>query len=148
MAMVYRAIDPVADRPVVIKVLRLPDPATEDEISEARLRFQTEVQTLSRLSPHENIPTFYHYHSGEDGEYTYFAMELVHGESLDKKIAAGGVRRPEDVVPIVRQVSAVLDHAHQKGIVHRDIKPGNVLLRPDGVVKIIDFGIARVGCRI
>jgi TonB family protein len=145
MAVVYRAVDPVADRPLAVKVLRLPNPATEDETSEARLRFETEVQTLSRLSPHENIPTFYHYHGGGGGEYTYFAMELVQGESLDKKIAVGGARRPEEVVPIIRQISTVLDYAHRKGIVHRDIKPGNVLLRPDGVVKIIDFGIARVG---
>jgi TonB family protein len=145
MAVVYRAIDPVADRPLAIKVLRVPDPATEDEILEARLRFQTEVQTLSRLSPHENIPTFYHYHSGEDGEYTYFAMELVQGESLDKKIAAGGARRPDDIVPIIRQIADVLDYAHRKGIIHRDVKPANVLVRPDGAVKIIDFGIARVG---
>lgn len=144
MAVVYRALDPVADRALAIKVLRVPDPATLGEASEARLRFEVEVQTLHRLSPHKNIPTFYHYSNREDGDYTYFAMELAQGVSLAQTITATGVQRPKDVIPIIKQVSTVLDHAHGKGIVHRDIKPGNVLVQPDGLVKVIDFGIARV----
>lgn len=144
MAVVYRALDPVANREVAIKVLRVLDPASSGEILEARLRFETEVQTLHRLSPHKNIPTYHHYNDGEDGDYTYFAMELVQGESLAKKMAVRAVHRPEDVVPVIKQISAVLDHSHGKGIIHRDIKPGNVLVQPDGLVKVIDFGIARV----
>jgi TonB family protein len=143
MAVVYRAFDAVVGRTLAVKVLRIPSPAAEGEIEEARLRFENEVQTLSRLSPHDNIPVLYHF--GEDGEFPYFAMELVPGEALDEKISGGKTLLPDDAIPIIRQIACALDYAHSKGIVHRDIKPGNVLVQPNGRVKIIDFGIARVG---
>lgn len=142
MSVVYHAFDKTAGRDLAIKVLRIPPMATAEEISEARLRFETEVQALSRLSLHPSIPSFYQYHPGDDRDYPYFVMQLAPGESLHKKISAGGAQRPEYVVPIIRQVADALDFAHRKGIVHRDIKPSNVMVTDSGLVTIIDFGIA------
>jgi serine/threonine-protein kinase len=142
MAKVYHAFDPVAEREYAIKVLRVLSLATEAEISEIRLRFQSEILALSRLSPHPHIPIYYH--GGQDGDTQYFVMELVAGCSLIKEMAAGRSFRPDDASRIVRQISVALDYAHGKGIVHRDIKPSNVMVQADGTVKIIDFGIARV----
>lgn len=143
MAKVYHAFDPIAEKDYAVKVLRILSLASEAETREGQQRFQNEIRALSRLSPHPNIPLYHH--NGTVGTTQYFAMEFVRGESLDRKMPEGKPFPPSDAVRILRQVAAALDYAHEKGIAHRDIKPGNVMLQPDGAVKVIDFGIARIG---
>ena len=141
MGVVFRAFDPSIARPVAIKVIRPQQLETEDQNNEARLRFSREANAAGRLS-HPNIVTIYQL--GQDRGYQYMAMEFVEGAGLDKTMVPGVPMDVHVVLDIVRQVADALDHAHQEGVVHRDIKPSNVLVRPDGRVKIADFGIAHV----
>jgi serine/threonine protein kinase len=98
-------------------------------------------QRRGRLS-HPNIVTVYDL--GQERNLQYIAMEIVPGASLDMLLKDGKQLSCEEIVHIVRQVAGAFDHANTNGIVHRDIKPGNILVRPDGVVKVTDFGIARI----
>ena len=110
--------------------------ALEDGL--ARFKLEARASTLS----HPNIPVVYE--MGMQDGLPFIAMEYVEGEPLDKLIASG---KPLDLITklsIIEQVCAGLGHAHQKGIIHRDIKPANVILQPNGVAKIIDFGIAKI----
>jgi serine/threonine-protein kinase len=110
--------------------------ALEDGL--ARFKLEARASTLS----HPNIPVVYE--MGMQDGLPFIAMEYVEGEPLDKLIASG---KPIDLITklsIIEQVCAGLGHAHQKGIIHRDIKPANVILQPNGVAKIIDFGIAKI----
>jgi eukaryotic-like serine/threonine-protein kinase len=110
--------------------------ALEDGL--ARFKLEARASTLS----HPNIPVVYE--MGMQDGLPFIAMEFVEGEPLDKLIASG---KPLDLIvklSIIEQVCAGLGHAHQKGIIHRDIKPANVILQPNGVAKIIDFGIAKI----
>ena len=141
MGVVFRAFDPSIARPVAIKVIRPQQLETEDQNNEARLRFSREANAAGRLS-HPNIVTIYQL--GQDRGYQYMAMEFVEGAGLEKTMVPGTPMDVHVVLDIVRQVADALDHAHQEGVVHRDIKPSNVLVRPDGRVKIADFGIAHV----
>jgi len=136
MGAVYLARDPDADREVAIKVIS--DAGTDEEM---RARFLREGRAAARLR-HTNIVTIY-----EVGEYEgrpFIAMEHVDGESLAAVIHQ---RRPlnlADKLGLIQQVCAGLHFAHNAGIVHRDIKPANLMLDRDGVVRILDFGIARI----
>jgi len=141
MGVVYKAVDPVIGRTVAIKTIRfdlLSDPEQRDE---AQRRFVREAQSAGGLS-HPNIVTIYDV--GESEGMTFIAMEFVEGESLESLLAAG-VRW--DVPSAARfgvQMAEALDLAHRKGIVHRDIKPGNILVDAEGRPHIVDFGIARI----
>lgn len=141
MGVVFRGFDPSISRPVAIKVIRSQHSASEEQDREARMRFSREANAAGRLS-HPNIVTIYQL--GEDRGYQYMAMEYVEGDPLNKIMAPGVPMDPDKALDIVRQVADALDHAHQQEVVHRDVKPPNVLIRPDGRVKIADFGIARV----
>jgi len=141
MGVVFRAFDPSIARPVAIKVIRPQQLESEDQNNEARLRFSREANAAGRLS-HPNIVTIYQL--GQDRGYQYMAMEFVEGAGLEKTMVPGTPMDVHTVLDIVRQVADALDHAHHEGVVHRDIKPSNVLVRPDGRVKIADFGIAHV----
>ena len=135
MGEVYVAYDHDLDREIAIKVLR--DGATD---SDRVHRFVQEAKAASALN-HPNVAHVYEI--GSSDGVRFIAMELVHGETLRSRIARGAVP-VDDVVDIGLQMTAALAAAHQAGIVHRDIKPENVMLRPDGYVKILDFGLAKL----
>jgi len=141
MGVVYRAWDPLIGREVAIKTMYAPRLGEESQIAEARQRFALEAQAAGRLS-HANIVVIYQF--GQERDFEYIAMELVPGSSLDRLMAAGRVWTHAEVASIIGQTAAALDFAHANQVVHRDIKPANIMLRPDGVVKVTDFGISRV----
>ena len=133
---VYRAVDGTLDREVAIKVLN-PDLANPDIIK----RFRVEATTLARLN-HPEIATIYELlPSGTD---LLMVMELVRGETLDELLGRVGPMAPGLAARIIDRILAALEHAHRAGIVHRDMKPANVMVTTTGGVKIMDFGIARV----
>jgi serine/threonine protein kinase len=146
---VYRALDPAIGREVAIKELRLSRLAP-DEISEARQRFVREARAVGNLR-HANIVTLYQFIEQKDS--LYLVMELVPGGSLHNLIRDNAPLKTGEVAGIVRQVAAALDHAHANAVVHRDIKPGNILVSNDRdrngpVVKVTDFGIAQISSQV
>lgn len=145
MGVVYRAFDPHIGRELAIKTLYVPQLADENQINEARQRFTLEAQAAGRLS-HPNIVVIYQF--GQERDYQYLAMELIPGASLDKLMAERETWTPAEVSSIIGQTAAALDFAHANQVIHRDVKPGNIMVRPDGVVKVTDFGIARVSEQI
>jgi serine/threonine-protein kinase len=135
---VWRAADQVLARPVAVKMLR----AAYAGDPETRARFRQEARNAGCLS-HPGIAQVYDYGEAGPSGAPYLVMELVEGRSLAEVLAAGPLG-PAWVMDLIAQVAAALDAIHAAGMVHRDIKPGNLLLRPDGQVKITDFGIAHV----
>ncbi len=135
MAVVHAAYDRTLDREVAIKLLL--ERFREDE-SFTR-RFQDEARHVARLN-HPNLVAVYD--TGADQGQPYIVMELVEGRSLQQAIAAGGLTE-DRALEVAGDVCAALAYAHDRGLIHRDIKPGNILLADDGSVKVTDFGIAR-----
>src|SRR5262245_33914183 len=126
MGEVYRARDPRMGREVAIKV-------SAERFSE---RFSREVHAVAALN-HSNICHLY------DVGPNYLVMELVEGLTLDERMAAGAIPLEESLA-IVRQIAEALEAAHEKVIIHRDLKPTNIKITPDGVVKVLDFGLAKM----
>jgi len=141
MGVVYLAEDPAIGRQVAIKVVRLDQFSSAEEQAQLRLRLMREASAAGKLN-HPGIVTVYQL--GEHEDVVFVAMELVEGRSLDEILTSGAVFGTGVIFSILRQVAAALDHAHSLGIVHRDVKPANVLVRSDGGVKISDFGIAKI----
>ena len=137
MSVVYRAWDLKYDREVAVKVLRSELITDEDFIR----RFNHEAQAASQLS-HPNIIGMLDV--GQDGETRYLVMEYVRGVTLKELIRQTGRIRPQRAVQIALRILSAIGHAHENGIVHRDIKPQNIIMDPDAGVKVGDFGIARV----
>jgi len=136
MGTVYRARDMRTGQTVALKVLRSELAEDEDYVR----RFRREATIVKGLdSPH--IVRVLDY--GQDGERHYLAMEYVEGETLAQRLRERGRLPTEEARTIATHVALALDAAHQKGIVHRDIKPGNILIASDGTAKVADFGIAR-----
>src|SRR5438876_2023294 len=135
MGEVYRAHDTKLNRDVAIKVL-LPAVANDPE----RLaRFQREAQVLASL----NHPNIAHIHGLEESSgVRALVMELVEGEDLSQRIARGAIPLDE-ALPIAKQIAEALEAAHEQGIIHRDLKPANIKVRSDGIVKVLDFGLAK-----
>lgn len=141
MGVVFRGFDTAIGRDVAIKIIRLDQFATANEKAELRLRFAREATAAGKLS-HPNIVTVYHL--GEQNDLQYLVLELVDGWSLEKALSNGIPQDRTLSASILSQVANALDYAHGKGIVHRDVKPANILVRRDGIVKLTDFGIARI----
>ncbi len=137
---VYLGRDPKINREVAVKTLRYAD-FEEDQVDRVRHRFLREAEAAGKLR-HPNIVTIYDV--GEDHDLAYLAMELLDGPDLSEACRKRGLLPPAQVFGIVVQVAEGLAYAHQRGVVHRDIKPGNVMLTSDDTVKVTDFGIARV----
>ncbi len=135
MGEVYRALDPNLGRQVAIKVL--PDTFARDP--ERLARFEREAKTLAALN-HSNIAQIYGFEKS-DG-IRALVMELVEGPTLAERIAQGPIPLNE-ALAIARQIAEALEAAHEIGIVHRDLKPANIKVRPDGTVKVLDFGLAK-----
>jgi eukaryotic-like serine/threonine-protein kinase len=136
MAIVYRAQDTLLNRAVALKILY-------PELSEDPLfveRFRREAQAAANLSHPNIVPVF---DWGEDGDTYFIVMELVDGTSLAEMLRGGATLTPSRSAQIVAQVAAALGYAHRSGVVHRDVKPGNILITRDGQVKVTDFGIAQ-----
>lgn len=139
MADVYRASDPDIGRTVAIKVLKS-DFARDPDLG---ARFVREARAAGALN-HPNIATIYDV--GEVGGVAYIAMELVDGQPLDVALQSVGRMPYERVLALGQQLAAALGYAHRHGVVHRDVKPSNILLSMDGkTAKLLDFGVARVG---
>src|SRR6266536_1536515 len=136
MGDVYLATDMTAGRKAALKLL--PERFTGD--AERLKRFQQEAHAVVGLN-HPNILTVYEI--GEDHSTHYIASELIEGETLRQRLMRGRIEVGEGV-DIAIQVASALAAAHETGIVHRDIKPENIMLRPDGYVKVLDFGIAKL----
>src|SRR6059058_5118599 len=136
MGEVYLATDITAGRQAALKIL--PMRFTGD--AERLKRFQQEAHTVVALN-HPNILTVYEI--GEDHSTHYIASELIEGETLHQRLLRGRMEFSE-AVDIAIQVASALAAAHEAGIVHRDINPGNIMLRPDRYVKVLDFGIAKL----
>ena len=137
MAKVYRGTDTVLGRPVAVKILApqfADDPSFVD-------RFRREAQAAARLN-HPNLVSVYD--TGSDDGVHFIVMEYVEGKTLADYLAGGGRIMPQRAIEISEAVSQALTAAHAQGVIHRDIKPGNIMITPSGDVKVADFGIARV----
>jgi serine/threonine-protein kinase len=137
MGVVYRARDGFLKREVALKKIK-PGLAEDDEV---RARFLRECRAAAAIN-HPNVATIYEAGEGEDGTI-YLASELIRGESLVRRLRRGRLAVDEQLILGI-QLTQGLGAAHKAGIVHRDIKPGNVMVTEEGLIKILDFGLARL----
>ncbi len=140
MGVVYDAHDPQIDRDVAIKTISL-DALSDHERAMFESRFRAEMRSTGRLQ-HHNIASLYD--AGRDGGTAYIVMERVQGQDLKRRLQAGERFTPTQAVDITLQLLAALEYAHRRQVIHRDVKPANVMLQPDGTVKLCDFGVARL----
>ncbi|MEK7438128.1 MAG: serine/threonine-protein kinase [Pseudomonadota bacterium] len=142
MGVVYQGKDPKIGRIVAIKTMALSQEFEADELVEVKERFFREAETAGRLS-HPNIVTIYD--AGEEHDLCYIAMELLKGKDLIPYTKRENLLPIDQVVSIMARVADALGYAHKQNIVHRDIKPGNIMYEPEGdLLKVADFGIARI----
>jgi tRNA A-37 threonylcarbamoyl transferase component Bud32 len=142
MAVVYRGLDRQLKRVVAIKVLH----KHLADYQEARDRFEREAQAVAKLR-HENILEIFDYSGAKEAETaggSYIVTEFIDGQTLKQRITDRPITYPEVGAMVVLQVCRALAHAHAGGILHRDVKPENIMIRSDGVVKLMDFGIAHM----
>ncbi|MEX0754730.1 MAG: Stk1 family PASTA domain-containing Ser/Thr kinase [Actinomycetota bacterium] len=137
MAKVYRALDTQLDRIVAVKILK-PEFAADRSFVD---RFRREAQMAAKLN-HRNLVGVHD--TGDEGDVHYIVMEYIEGRTLADFFAGGGRLTPMKATELVEQVAGALAYAHQQGVIHRDIKPGNIMVTREGGVKVTDFGIARL----
>lgn len=141
MGLVYLGKDPTIQRFVAIKTMRLDHIDNDDKLQDVKARFFREAESTGRLS-HPNIVTIYD--AGEEHDLGYIAMELIEGTPLKQWARKPNLMPVNEVLLTVATVADALDYAHQQGVVHRDIKPANIMLTKERVVKVMDFGIAKM----
>src|ERR1700759_5343175 len=141
MGIVYHAIDPNIGRPVAIKTIQLGGIRKPEEQERLRERLFREAQSAGILS-HPGIVTIYDI--AEEEGMAYILMEFVNGHPLEKMLKHEKTPDKETLLSIFRQTAAALDYAHKKGIVHRDVKPANIMIHEDGSAKVTDFGVAKI----
>jgi serine/threonine protein kinase len=140
MGLVYEARDPNLDRRVAIKTIKVENLSAE-AAAEYEGRFRTEARSAARLQ-HPNIVSVYD--SDRHGDMAFLVMEFIQGEDLKHHLDAGRRYSLEESLGMVRDLLSALDYAHRQSIVHRDVKPANLLIEADGRVKLTDFGVARI----
>jgi len=141
MGIVYKAVDPLIDRTVAIKTIRFDMYSKPEQRIEAQKRFLREAKSAGGIT-HPNIVTIYD--MGDDEGVFYIVMEYVEGPSLESLLASHQKWTIEETIRLIVEIGDGLDCTHKKGIIHRDIKPGNILIDKDGHPHIVDFGIARI----
>jgi CHASE2 domain-containing sensor protein/tRNA A-37 threonylcarbamoyl transferase component Bud32 len=140
MGIVYKAKDPKINRLLAIKTIRFSDEFEAEKIREIKERFMREAEIAGKLA-HPSIVAVYDV--GEDYELTYMAMEFLEGESLLKYCRKGSLLPLRRALYVVSETALALDYAHKQGVIHRDVKPANIMLLKDGQIKVTDFGIAK-----
>jgi serine/threonine protein kinase len=141
MGLVYKALDPDIDRTVAIKVVHF-DAATSGQDEEnLRLRFMQEAKAAGRLC-HPNIIAIYDI--GREDGYLYIVMQYIEGKNLQHLLSAGRTFTPLESLNIIVPLCRALDYAHQNGVIHRDVKPGNIILDRNGQPFLADFGVAKL----
>ncbi len=143
MAVVYKAVDPTIGRSIALKTMRFDVHSIEKH--EVLSRFRNEARAAGKLL-HPNLVTIYD--AGEQDGTFYIAMEYVEGQTLQAVLSEERFLTLDRTVDILGQICSGLDYAHANGVVHRDIKPANIMITPGGVVKIMDFGIAKAGAQL
>lgn len=138
MSVVYKGLDTALDREVAVKVLH---PHLANKV-ESRKRLEREAKAVARLH-HPNILEVFDY-AGESATEAFIVTEYIRGHTLRQFIADDSLQPPEVAAMVVHEISSALSHAHDSGILHRDLKPENVMVRQDGVLKLMDFGIAKI----
>ena len=141
MGMVYKGLDPAIDRLVALKTIRLDQIIDPEESTELRERLEREAKAAGKLS-HPNIVTIYDV--GEESSVQYIAMEYLEGSTLEELLASGINWDYKTLSNVMIQACDALDYAHENGIVHRDVKPANIMIMNSCKVKVMDFGIARL----
>lgn len=141
MGMVYKGLDPAIDRLVALKTIRLDQIIDPDESNELRERLEREARAAGKLS-HPNIVTIYDV--GEESAVQYIAMEYLEGSTLEELLVSGINWDYKTLSKVLIQVCDALDYAHENGIIHRDVKPANIMIMEGSKVKVMDFGIARL----
>jgi eukaryotic-like serine/threonine-protein kinase len=148
MGVTYLARDKVLRRRVALKVIDTPTVSTHRDSQTARERFLREARAAAALR-HPNVAAVYQFGAAPDGSRCFYAMELVEGETLETRVRRHGPLNPKVVVEIATQIAQALTAAAAQGLIHRDLKPGNIMLKPGNAgateleVKIIDFGLAK-----
>ncbi len=140
MGIVYEGRDPNLDRRVAIKTVKVEN-LSEEAATEYEARFRTEARSAARLQ-HPNIVSVYD--SDRDGDIAFLVMEYIQGDDLKHHLDKGMRYSLEQSLKMIRDLLSALDYAHKQGIVHRDVKPANLLIEAGGRVKLTDFGVARI----
>lgn len=143
MGVVYLARDPDLGRDIALKVIQLPPGASETDRARFELRFFAEAQSAARLT-HPGIVTVHDVGRDPTTGGLYMALQLVPGQTLDNLLKERGILDWKTALGIARTLALSLDHAHSEGVVHRDVKPANIMILPSGEPKLMDFGIARL----
>ena len=140
MGVVYEGRDPYLDRQVAIKTIRVQS-VTPEAAAEFSGRFRTEARSAARLQ-HPHIVSVFD--SGQDGETSYLVMEFIQGDDLKQHLERGAHFTARASIKMVYDLLMALDHAHRQNVVHRDVKPANILIEANGNIKLADFGVARI----